>query len=77
MENWELKESLEEHQSALELIMRKYREQVKTLIETNKWEKTIADSNDQSKVTVVFFLVNLCEHSLLILSQTILGFYDP
>ena len=49
-ENRELRLALEEHQSALELIMKKYREQVNTLIETNKLEKAIACSKDQSMV---------------------------
>lgn len=48
-ENRELRVALEEHQSALELIMKKYREQVNTLIETNKWEKALAKGNDNSK----------------------------
>lgn len=48
-ENRELRLALEEHQSALELIMKKYREQVNTLIETNKWEKALATGTDQSQ----------------------------
>lgn len=49
-ENRELRLALEEHQSALELIMKKYREQVNTLIETNKLEKALASNNDQTQV---------------------------
>jgi hypothetical protein len=30
--------------------MKKYREQVNTLIETNKWEKALASGTDQSQV---------------------------
>ena len=42
--------ALEEHQSALELIMKKYREQVNTLIATNRWESSLASGQDQSQV---------------------------
>lgn len=48
-ENRELRLALEEHQSALELIMKKYREQVNTLINTNRWETTLANAQDQSQ----------------------------
>ncbi|KAH3877338.1 FGFR1 oncogene partner 2 homolog [Dreissena polymorpha] len=48
-ENRELQIALEEHQSALELIMKKYREQVVTLIETRNCEQALAGNNDQSK----------------------------
>ena len=49
-ENRELRVALEEHQSALELIMKKYREQVNTLIATNRWESSLASGQDQSQV---------------------------
>lgn len=49
-ENRELQLSLEEHQSALELIMQKYREQIMKLIQSNKYEKALAVKQDQSKV---------------------------
>ncbi|KAJ8299631.1 hypothetical protein KUTeg_023691 [Tegillarca granosa] len=48
-ENRELQLSLEEHQSALELIMQKYREQIMKLIQSNKYEKALAVKQDQSK----------------------------
>ncbi|KAL3842410.1 hypothetical protein ACJMK2_020429 [Sinanodonta woodiana] len=48
-ENRELRLALEEHQSALELIMQKYREQINKLIESNVWEKAIAGNSDHSK----------------------------
>ncbi|KAK3103018.1 hypothetical protein FSP39_015803 [Pinctada imbricata] len=48
-ENRELRLSLEEHQQALALIMQKYREQIMKLIQSNKYEKSIATRRDQSK----------------------------
>lgn len=48
-ENRELRLALEEYQSALELIMKKYREQVNTLIETSKVEKALARNSNQSQ----------------------------
>ena len=49
-ENRELRLALEEHQSALELIMKKYREQVNTLITTKRWESALTGAQDQSQV---------------------------
>ncbi|XP_046342138.1 FGFR1 oncogene partner 2 homolog isoform X1 [Haliotis rufescens] len=49
-ENRELQMSLEEHQSALELIMQKYREQIMQLIQGNRVEKLISQKGDNSKV---------------------------
>lgn len=46
-ENKELCLSLEEHQSALELIMQKYREQIMKLIQSNRLEKSLATRQDQ------------------------------
>lgn len=46
-ENKELCLSLEEHQSALELIMQKYREQIMKLIQSNRVEKSLASRQDQ------------------------------
>ncbi len=52
-ENEELKESLEEHQSVLELIMTKYREQMSKLIEL-KGQQTFAET---------FYKTNLVQES--------------
>ncbi|XP_076116346.1 FGFR1 oncogene partner 2 homolog isoform X2 [Mytilus galloprovincialis] len=46
-ENKELCLSLEEHQSALELIMQKYREQIMKLLQSNRVEKSIKTRQDQ------------------------------
>ena len=48
-ENRELQATLEEHQSALELIMQKYREHTVKLLHSNKIEKALEnkDSLDQ------------------------------
>ena len=46
-ENRELRMSLEEHQSAIELIMSKYREQILKLIMTNKMQQSQASSADE------------------------------
>lgn len=62
-ENRELQVALEEHQSALELIMKKYREQVVTLIETKKCEQALVDSSDHSKVSPNTHLT--CMHILI------------
>ena len=51
-ENEELKESLEEHQSVLELIMTKYREQMQKIIKLEKQEENAQSffQNDLVKV---------------------------
>ncbi|KAL5006273.1 hypothetical protein ScPMuIL_015079 [Solemya velum] len=58
-ENRELQLSLEEHQSALELIMQKYRDQILRLIQSNHWEKALA-AQDQSQ-DVVTLVDKVCE----------------
>ena len=56
-ENKELKQSLEDHQSALELIMSKYREQVGKLVKANHLERSIVQmSSDDSKVCMCLFI---------------------
>lgn len=57
-ENRELRLSLEEHQSALELIMSKYREQILKLLTSNKLEQR-AVHGDQTLVSEIF-LTMLC-----------------
>ena len=50
-ENKELRQSLAEHQSALQLIMSKYREQVSKLSRVNQIERSaLEQSVDQSQV---------------------------
>ena len=53
-ENRELRLCLEEHKSALELIMQKYREQVMQLIQGNKFEKTLTRSAEQGTVCTIY-----------------------
>ncbi|XP_046576351.1 FGFR1 oncogene partner 2 homolog [Haliotis rubra] len=60
-ENRELQMSLEEHQSALELIMQKYREQIMQLIQSNRVEKLISQKGDNSKEEVVQLLDKIDE----------------
>ncbi|XP_046342139.1 FGFR1 oncogene partner 2 homolog isoform X2 [Haliotis rufescens] len=60
-ENRELQMSLEEHQSALELIMQKYREQIMQLIQGNRVEKLISQKGDNSKEEVVQLLDKIDE----------------
>lgn len=48
-ENQELRSSLEEHQSAIELIMSKYREQVARLMMANKLDQGAMQKSDHSK----------------------------
>ena len=50
-ENKELRISLEEHQSAVELIMSKYREQILKLMMANKVDQNVCCA-DQSTVSV-------------------------
>ncbi|CAE1268179.1 Suppressor of IKBKE 1,FGFR1 oncogene partner 2 homolog,FGFR1 oncogene partner 2 [Acanthosepion pharaonis] len=59
-ENRELRLCLEEHQSALELIMQKYREQVMQLIQGNKFEKTITRSAEQG-TDYIQMIDKICE----------------
>ena len=47
-ENRELRNSLEEHQSAIELIMSKYREQVARLMMANKLDQGAMQRSSQS-----------------------------
>lgn len=49
-ENKELRLALEEHQSALELIMSKYREQVYKLVMMNKLDKKSTSQKEQQQV---------------------------
>ena len=49
-ENKELRLALEEHQSALELIMSKYREQVYKLVMVNKLDQKAGSQQDEQKV---------------------------
>lgn len=51
-ENRELRAMLDEHQSVIELIMNKYRQQVKRIAETTKAEKLWAQK-DLSQVIVI------------------------
>ncbi|XP_050409826.1 FGFR1 oncogene partner 2 homolog [Patella vulgata] len=60
-ENHELQMSLEDHQSALELIMQKYREQVAQLIHGNKVEAIIANRSESSKEDVTNLLSKIHE----------------
>ncbi|XP_041365974.1 FGFR1 oncogene partner 2 homolog [Gigantopelta aegis] len=60
-ENRELKMSLEEHQSAMELIMKKYREQIGDLINSNQVEKLISQQRDDSKDEVLRLLGKIDE----------------
>ncbi|XP_052825213.1 FGFR1 oncogene partner 2 homolog isoform X1 [Octopus bimaculoides] len=59
-ENQELRLCLEEHQSALELIMQKYREQVVQLIQSNQFEKSISRSSEQGTDNVQM-IDKICE----------------
>ena len=56
-ENKELCLSLEEHQSALELIMQKYREQVMKLIQSNRFEKTVNTKQEEKNQVLWTILV--------------------
>lgn len=49
-ENRELQATLEEHQSALELIMQKYREHTVKLLQSNRLEKAIQEKDVVDKV---------------------------
>ena len=51
-ENKELRLALEEHQSALELIMSKYREQVYKLVMVNKLHQNASSSSESEAVSV-------------------------
>jgi hypothetical protein len=65
-ENKELRMSLEEHQSALELIMSKYREQIFKLLMANKLDMSILNK-DQSEVgqKVIMFLHDFLKNIVL------------
>lgn len=57
-ENKELRESLEEHQTALELIMSKYREQITKLLKADQLEREyIAKKCDRSEVSWIILLL--------------------
>ncbi|ESO97621.1 hypothetical protein LOTGIDRAFT_208777 [Lottia gigantea] len=60
-ENQELQMSLEDHQSALELIMQKYREQVAQLIQSNRVEAILANRQESSKEEVTNLLGKIHE----------------
>ncbi len=53
-ENKELRMSLEEHQSALELIMSKYREQIFKLVLANRLDKETKCHHEHSDVSIDF-----------------------
>ncbi|GAB1608608.1 FGFR1 oncogene partner 2 homolog isoform X1 [Argonauta hians] len=59
-ENHELRLCLEEHQSALEYIMQKYREQVVQLIQGNQFEKSITRSTEPTMENAQMF-DKICE----------------
>lgn len=58
-ENRELRGALEEHQSAMELIMSKYREHVVSLLRANKIDRTVVGV-DGSYVGLQLLVITLC-----------------
>ena len=50
----ELQATLEEHQSALELIMQKYREHTVKLLQSNRLERALNDKEVADKVIMTF-----------------------
>ncbi|XP_076351584.1 FGFR1 oncogene partner 2 homolog [Tachypleus tridentatus] len=67
-ENRELRSMLEEHQSALELIMNKYREQVARLAQTSKDEEDCIKQNNcqdlQQKIEKIFEMVAVMKKAI-------------
>ena len=60
-ENLELRQSLADHQSALEVIMTKYREQLANLTRANEVERSLLQrSATQHEVTWSSFLLSVC-----------------
>jgi SIKE family len=66
LENKELRQSLDEHQSALELIMNKYREQVNKLVKANSIERSLLEQSvDHTQVT--------CQNDVILLFVPVEG----
>lgn len=62
-ENCELRNTLEDHQNAIELIMSKYRQQVSQLMSENKADPSTFHNSMQCTKVSISFLFN--EHSLV------------
>ncbi|XP_006821743.1 uncharacterized protein LOC100366677 [Saccoglossus kowalevskii] len=60
-ENKELRTALEEHQSALELIMSKYREQVLKLMLANNWDKASLNVHQENSKELQHMTEKICE----------------
>ncbi|KAH9500477.1 FGFR1 oncoprotein partner 2 [Bulinus truncatus] len=60
-ENRELQAALEEHQSALELIMQKYREHTVKLLQSNKLERALQDKDIVDKESVCHLMDKIDE----------------
>ncbi|MBN3303694.1 FGOP2 protein, partial [Amia calva] len=69
-ENKELRTSLEEHQSALELIMSKYREQVFRLLMTSKKDDPIIITKLKEQHSSVKYIYFVCQLVMLCLIGT-------
>lgn len=71
-ENKELCLSLEEHQSALELIMQKYREQVMKLIQSNRFEKTVNTKQEEKNQDIERLIDKITEMAAVMQKATVI-----